>query len=57
MLTKEKLKTAIDKLPENFTIEEAVEQIVLVYKIEQGLQDAEKGKVFPTGDMAKNLKK
>lgn len=57
MLTKDKLKRAIDKLTENFTIEEAVEQIILVYKIEQGLTDAGKGKIYTTEDAAKNLKK
>ncbi len=48
MLTKEKIKKTIDTLPDNFTIEDAIEELVLIDKIEQGLNDIEEGNVYST---------
>ena len=39
MLTKDNLKKTIDSLPINFTLDEVLEEIILLDKIEQGIKD------------------
>ena len=39
MLTKEKVRKTIDRLPENFTVDQVVEKLVVLNKIEEGLRD------------------
>jgi predicted transcriptional regulator len=53
MLTKEKIKLTIDSLPEDFTIEE----LIVLDKIEQGLQDVNMGKVYSTEEAKSKLEK
>jgi len=56
MLTKEKIKKTIDLLPENVSIDELFDRIILLDKIEQGLDDVEKGNVFTTEEVENKLK-
>lgn len=44
MLTKDKVRKTIDRLPENFTVDQIVEELVILYRIEEGLKDVEEGK-------------
>ncbi|OFX23898.1 MAG: hypothetical protein A2033_15795 [Bacteroidetes bacterium GWA2_31_9] len=57
MLTKEKLINTINTLPENFTIEEVIEELIVVDKIEQGLKDIEQGNVYTTDKVKQKLGK
>ncbi len=57
MLTKEKIKSTIDGLPKNFTIEDVIEKLIVLDKIEQGLQDAKEGKVYSTEEVKEKLDK
>ncbi len=57
MLTKEKIKTTIDALPDNFTIEDIIEMLIVLDKIEQGLNDVKEGKVYTTEEAKKRLDK
>ena len=57
MLTKEKIKKTIDILPENFTLEELIEDLIIVHKIEQGLKDIEEGNVYTTQEVSNKLDK
>ncbi|NQU32818.1 MAG: hypothetical protein HQ521_06250 [Bacteroidetes bacterium] len=57
MLTKEKIKKTIDLLPENVTIDELINRIILLDKIEQGLDDVEKGNVYTTEEVENKLNK
>ena len=57
MLTKEKIKTTIDALPDNFTIEDIIEELIVLDKIEQGLKDVKEGKVYTTEEAKKRLDK
>ena len=57
MLTKEKIKTTIDALPDNFTIEDIIEKLIVLDKIEQGLNDVKEGKVYTTEEAKKRLDK
>ncbi len=43
MLTKEKIIDGIKRLPEPFTIDDVLDQIILVSKIEKGLEQSENG--------------
>ncbi len=56
MLTKDKVKKTIDRLPESFTVDQIVEELVVLNKIEEGLRDVEKGRVFSTEQVKNELK-
>ena len=55
MLTKEKIKSTIDKLPENFTVEEVIDRIILLDKIQQGIEDSEQGNVISSQELKSKL--
>jgi len=56
MLTKDKVKKTVDRLPETFTVDQIVEELVILDKIEEGLKDIEEGKVFSTDQVKEELK-
>jgi predicted transcriptional regulator len=56
MLTKEKVKKTIERLPDNFTVDQVVEELVVLNKIEEGLKDIEEGRVFTTDQVKQELK-
>ena len=56
MLTKDKVRKTIDRLPENFTVDQIVEELVILDKIEEGLKDIEEGRVFSTDQVKQELK-
>ena len=56
MLTKDKVRQTIDRLPENFTAEQIVEELAIPGRIEEGLKDIEEGRVFTTNQVKKELK-
>ncbi len=43
MATKEQMLKAIEELPDDATIEDALERLYLLYKIERGLKQADNG--------------
>ncbi len=57
MLTKEKIHFTIDSLPDNLTIDQVIEQLILLDKIEQGIVDANEGRVFTTDEVKEKLGK
>ena len=57
MLTKEKIKKSIDTLPDNLTIDQVIDKIIMLDKIEQGLADVENGNVFTTEEIKDKLNK
>ena len=56
MLTKDRVRKTIDRLPDNFTVDQLVEELVVLNKIEEGLIDVEQGRVFTTDQLKKELK-
>jgi hypothetical protein len=46
MLTKEKLNKTINFLPESFTIDELIDKLIFMEKVEEGLNQADDGKVI-----------
>jgi len=57
MITKEQLIETIKQLPPEFSVDEVMERILLLEKIETGLQQSQKGKVTPDEDLDKKLPK
>jgi hypothetical protein len=57
MLTKEKIKKSIDTLPDNLTVDQVIDQIIMLDKIEQGLKDVENGNVYSTAEVKEKLNK
>lgn len=56
-IPKEKVKKTIDRLPDSFTIDQVVEELVVLDKIEKGLKEVEEGKVYSTQQVKDQLKK
>jgi hypothetical protein len=51
MLTKEKVNKSINNLPDSFTIDELIDQLIFMEKVEEGFQQSEKGKVVSNEDV------
>lgn len=51
MLTKEKLNKSITNLPDTFTIDELIDQLIFIEKVEEGLQQSDTGKVVSNEDV------
>jgi predicted transcriptional regulator len=56
MITKDKAIEVIKSLPEEFSIEELMDRLILLNKVETGLRQAEQGETFTT-DQAKKVMK
>ncbi len=46
MTVKEQVRLVAEQLPTNATIEDAIEQLLFLYKVEYGLQQADDGSVL-----------
>lgn len=57
MLTKEKIKKTIDSLPDQFTVEDVIEELIVIDKIEQGIKDVQEGNVYTTEELKQKLDK
>ena len=57
MLSKEKILQTVNELPEQFSIEDLFERIILLQKIELGLEQSKSGRVLSTGQARERLKK
>jgi hypothetical protein len=51
MLTKEKLNRTIKNLPDSFTIDELIDQLIFMEKVEEGFQQSEENKVVSNEDV------
>lgn len=57
MLTKEKVISAINNLPDEFSVDQAIDELILLEKIENGLSQSAKRNVIPDEDLDKALPK
>lgn len=57
MITKTKLKEQIEHLPEEFSIDELVERLILIEKIERGNIQSEKGEIISESGLDKEIEK
>ena len=57
MLNKEKVLETIQSLPEEFSLDELVGRLILLEKINTGLQEVEEGKVVSQEEAKERMKK
>jgi len=57
MLTKSKLKKTLENLPENFSIDELIEQLIFIEKVEEGLEQSRSGKTIYNEEVRKIIDK
>ena len=57
MITKSRLKHEIDKFPDEFSIDELIEKLILIEKIENGNRQSEKGEIISENEMDKEIEK
>lgn len=55
MITKEKLISAINRLPEQFSIDDVLDELILIQKIENGLAQSKSNEVISDADLDKEL--
>ena len=57
MLTKTNVIESLKVLPDNFTIDELLEQLVFVQKVEEGLKQSENGETISSAEAKKRIDK
>ena len=57
MLVKEKVLETIRSLPDEFSLDELFERLILLEKINTGLQEVEEGKVVSQEEAKEKMKK
>jgi hypothetical protein len=55
MLTKDKVKELIDHMPETFSVDDLVDKVILLQKIENGEKEIEDGEGIDWEDMKKEM--
>jgi len=56
-LTKKNVLKSMKELPEDFTVDELIDRILLLAKIEQGMADARAGRSIPIDQLEKRMAK
>jgi hypothetical protein len=57
MLTKNTVMQSIDNLPDSFTIDELIEQLIFVEKVEEGIKQSDEGKTISNDDVKYMIEK
>jgi predicted transcriptional regulator len=57
MMTKEKLIQTIQELPDSFSVEELFDKIILLQKVDIGVQQSNAGQVVTTDEAREKLQK
>jgi predicted transcriptional regulator len=57
MLTKEKMHDLIDHLPENFSIDDLIDKIIITNKIQIALEQIERGEYLTEEELDEEVKK
>ncbi len=57
MITKKKLKEQIEQLPDEFSIDDLVERLILIEKIEKGNHQSETGETISESDLDNQIEK
>lgn len=55
MLTIAEIRNKVNNFPDDKPVEELLDELVLLYKIEKGLQEAEEGKGLSLGEFNEKL--
>ena len=57
MLTKEIVHSQVEEMPNEFTLDELIERLIVVEKNNRGLQDIEEGKILTEEELDKRMAK
>ena len=57
MITKERLKKEIEKFPEQFSIDELIEKLIVIEKILKAEKQSENGEIISEKELDKEIKK
>ena len=57
METKQQILKAIEELPDDATVEDAIDRLYLLYKIERGLRQADNGEVVSQEEARQRMAK
>ena len=57
MITKTQLISTLDKLPENLTIDQVIDHIIFVEKVQKGISDSENGRINTKEEAKQKLSK
>jgi hypothetical protein len=57
MITKKKLKEHIEKFPDSFPIEELIERLIFIDKLEKRIQQSEKGDLIGEKELKAEIQK
>ena len=55
MITKSQIITALDKLPERMSIDQLVDHLIFVEKVQKGWRDSENGNVYTKEEAKQKL--
>ena len=55
MLTKEKVLSTISRLPDSFSLDDLVERMIVLEKIEKGLKDSDEGNVLTEEELEEKM--
>ena len=57
MLTKDKVNKTVKNLPDSFTIDELIDQLIFIEKVEEGIKQSMEGKVVSNEEIKKMIDK
>jgi hypothetical protein len=57
MLSKQKVIKTVSELPDNFSLDELIDKLIFIDKVQKGLDDSLAEKVYSKDDAAKKLSK
>lgn len=55
MLTKNKVLQVIEKMPEQFSVEDLMEEMILMEKIQKGMEQSDNDEVVPDNELKDHL--
>lgn len=56
-MTKDRVLDSLADLPEEFSVEDLIERLLFVQKVEEGLRQSERGETTPVEDVRQQLRK
>ena len=57
MITKTQIINSLDKLPENLTIDQVVDHLIFIEKVQKGMDDSANGRVNTKKEAKQKLKR
>jgi len=57
MLTKSTVRQSIENLPDSFTIDELIEQLIFVGKVEEAIKQSDEGKTISNDEVKSMIEK